>query len=252
MSQEIIISQQAELHEFARRHNAAGSVGLQLINLLGGQAENLLERLPDRVKDQLETATHSALLVSLRAADASRNIVKDQKPWLNTAFAAAMGAAGGAGGLPTALAELPLTTTVLLRAILGVAQDYGFDPSTSETRKEALHVFTTAGPLANDDGSDLGFLSARVTLTGASINAMAARIAPGLSLVLGQKLATQAVPVIGAAAGAVTNYAYTSYYQEMAHVHFGLLAIARANRVAVADLENSLKIEILRQKRLQK
>jgi len=30
------------------------------------------------------------------------------------------------------------------------------------------------------------------------------------------------VPVLGAAAGAATNYAYTSYYQDMAHVHFGL------------------------------
>ncbi len=30
----------------------------------------------------------------------------------------------------------------------------------------------------------------------------------------------------GAAAGAATNYAYTSYYQQMAHVHFGLRRLA--------------------------
>ena len=248
MSHELTLSQRIEMGELARRHNAAGSVGLQVLNLIGGQAENLLERLPDPVKDRLESATLSALIVSLRAADASRQVVRDQKSWLNTAFAAAMGAAGGAGGLPTALAELPVTTTVLMRAILGVAQEYGFDPSLPETRKEALQVFSAAGPLSEDDGVDMGFLSARVTLTGASINAMAARIAPGLSLVLGQKLATQAVPVIGAAAGAATNYAYTSYYQQMAHVHFGLLAIARDGDADLDDLTRSLKIEIMRQK----
>jgi len=44
--------------------------------------------------------------------------------------------------------------------------------------------------------------------------------------VLGQKLAAQSVPVLGAAAGAATNYAYTSYYQQMAHVHFGLRRLA--------------------------
>ena len=33
--------------------------------------------------------------------------------------------------------------------------------------------------------------------------------------------------MLGAAAGAATNYAYTSYYQQMAHVHFGLRKLAR-------------------------
>ena len=33
--------------------------------------------------------------------------------------------------------------------------------------------------------------------------------------------------MLGAAAGAATNYAYTSYYQQMAHVHFGLMRLAR-------------------------
>ncbi|MEP1520561.1 MAG: EcsC family protein, partial [Ascidiaceihabitans sp.] len=47
-----------------------------------------------------------------------------------------------------------------------------------------------------------------------------------LAVVLGQKLAAQAVPVLGAVAGAATNYAYTSYYTDIAHVHFGLRKLA--------------------------
>jgi uncharacterized protein (DUF697 family) len=47
-----------------------------------------------------------------------------------------------------------------------------------------------------------------------------------LATVLGQKLAAQAVPIFGAVAGAATNYAYTSYYTDMAHVHFGLRKLA--------------------------
>lgn len=248
MPTDLVLIEDPEIAALAKRHNAAGSIGMQLLNLIGGQAENLLERLPDSVKDKLENATLNALMVSLRAADASRQVVGDQKPWLNTAFAAAMGAAGGAGGIPTALAELPVTTTVLLRAILGVAQEYGFDPADDETRRQALHVFASAGPMAGDDGVDMGFLSARVTLTGRSLNALAAQIAPGLSLVLGRKLATQAVPVLGAAAGAATNYAYSSYYQEMAHVHFGLLSLARDRGHDVDALQKSLKLEITQQK----
>lgn len=34
------------------------------------------------------------------------------------------------------------------------------------------------------------------------------------------------MPVLGAVAGAATNYAYLSYYQDMAHVQFGLRRLA--------------------------
>jgi uncharacterized protein (DUF697 family) len=63
-----------------------------------------------------------------------------------------------------------------------------------------------------------------------------AKVAPRLATVLGQKLAAQTVPVLGAAAGAATNYAYTSYYQQMAHVHFGL------RRLAVDSAEDHTKL----------
>jgi hypothetical protein len=226
----------SEIALIAVRYRKAGGVGLQVLNLLGGQAEGLLDRLPDPVKLRLSEATERALHVALGAAQKSRSVVPDQAGWLNTAAATAMGAAGGFGGLPSALAELPITTTVLLRAIQGVAAEYGYDPAEPEILSECLHVFSSAGPLAHDDGADTGFLSARMTLTGPAMQAMIARIAPKLSAALGQKLAAQAVPVIGAVAGAATNYAYTSYYQEMAHVHFALKRAGDVHGIARAQL----------------
>ena len=88
-------------------------------------------------------------------------------------------------------------------------------------------VVAAAGPLERNDGADMGFLSARLTLAGATVHGLIRKIAPKLATVLGQKLAAQTVPVLGAVAGAATNYAYTSYYQQMAHVHFGLMRLAR-------------------------
>ncbi len=93
-------------------------------------------------------------------------------------------------------------------------------------RFDCVQVFAAAGPLEHDDGADIGFLSARITLSGAAMQGVIARVAPRLATVLGQKLAAQAVPVLGAVAGAATNYAYTSYYTDMAHVHFGLRKLA--------------------------
>ena len=232
---------QIAISELARRHKAAGGVGLQVLNMIGGRAENLLERLPDQVKVGLEGATERALLVAMQAAKQSRAVVPDQKGWLNTAVTTAMGAVGGAGGLPTALAELPVTTTVLLRAIQGIAAEYGFDPNDPSVLADCMTVFASAGPLEQDDGANMAFLTTRVTLTGTAVHGIMKSVAPKLATVLGQKLAAQTVPILGAAAGAATNYAYTSYYQEMAHVHFGLRRLAIDSGQSETELVEDLK-----------
>lgn len=222
----VAIDVDAELESIARRYKAASGVGINVLNLIGGQAENLLERLPASVRKQLEAATVRALDHAMSAASKSRDAVPDQASWLNSAVSAAMGAVGGAGGLPTALAELPVTTTLLLRVIEGVAVEHGFDPKSESVRFDCVQVFSAAGPLAQDDGSDLAFLTTRMALSGKAMQAVIHKVAPRLAVVMGQKLAAQTVPILGAVAGAATNYAYTNYYQEMAHVHFSLRKLA--------------------------
>lgn len=216
----------AELDALAKRYKAAGGLGISVLNLVGGSADSLLKTLPEGVRGNLEAATITALNQAMKAAHSSRSVVPDQKSWLNQTVSAAMGAAGGMGGLPTALAELPVTTTLLLRVIQGVAAEHGFDPAAENVQFDCVQVFAAAGPLSDDDGADLAFLAARVTLTGKAMQSLIAKVAPKLAVVMGQKLAAQAVPVLGAVAGAATNYAYTSYYEDMAHIHFGLRKLA--------------------------
>jgi hypothetical protein len=111
---------------------------------------------------------------------------------------------------------------VILRAVQGSAAEHGCDPAEEGTRMDCVQVFAAAGPLAEDDGIDTSFLSMRLGLTGATLQSLLARVAPRLATVLGQKLAAQTVPLLGAVAGAAINYAFTSYYQDMARIHFGL------------------------------
>jgi len=231
---------EVELEKIAQRYRQAGGVGINILNMIGGQAESLLDRLPTSVRSQLETATVRALDHAMTAAHKSRGHVPDQASWLNSATSAAMGAIGGAGGLPTALAELPVTTTLLLRVIEGVAVEYGFDPELESVRFDCVQVFASAGPLAEDDGSDLAFLTARLALSGKAVQAIIHKVAPKLAVVMGQKLAAQTVPVLGAVTGAATNYAYTSYYQDMAHVHFGLRRLAIEGDVPSEELTRRL------------
>lgn len=232
-----------ELVALVRRYRGASRPGLKLLNALGSRAENLIDRIPAPVRSQLEAATRRGLELSFSAAATSRGgRVPDGGDWFNTALATAMGAAGGFGGLPSALAEVPMTTTVLMRAIQSIAEEHGFDPASEEVRVACLEVFTAAGPLSDDDGADMGFLTMRVTLSGPGMRLAVARVAPVLAQVLGRKLAAQAIPVLGAVAGAATNYIYTAYYQDMARVRFGLMDLARRR-----GLDHEALVETFRQ-----
>ena len=132
--------------------------------------------------------------------------------------------------MPTALAELPLAVTIIFRAVQGVAEQHREDPLSEETRLECVRVFGAGGAASKaDDAVNTSFLGARLSLSGTAINRLVARVAPRFGAVFGQKLAGQAVPILGAAAGAGTNWAFIDYYVEMAHVHFGLRQLARTH-----------------------
>lgn len=223
----VIVNVDEELESLALRYRGAGGVGIDILNLLGTQADGLVEGLPAPVRDRLEGATEAALKQAMKAANGSRRVIRPGQPtWLQTALATSMGAAGGIGGVGTALAELPLTTTVLLRTIQDVAEEHAFDPTAENVQFDCIQVFAAAGPLAHDDNADLGFLGARMALSSGGMQKLMTWVAPRLAAVFGQKLAAQAVPVLGAAAGAATNYAFINYYREMAYVHFGLRKLA--------------------------
>jgi len=233
------------LDALARRHRQASGLGMQVLAFVGGSVETMVAKLPAPVRDGLEGATARALETAFDVAGKSRGMVTDRGDGFNKALATLMGAAGGFGGLPGALAELPFTVTVLLRAIQGIAAEHGFDPASDEVRVECLRVFASAGPLEWDDGTDIGFLSAKITITGAGLNGLIARVAPRLSAALGQKLAAQAAPVLGAVAGAAINYTFTSYYQDIARVHFGLKRLARDSGTDEGLLREELRARIV-------
>lgn len=232
------------IRALADRLRRANNTGMQVLNMVGGTADGLFGKLPAPVRTQLESVTMSALELAFDGASRSRKNGFEGGGWLSKAVSSGLGAVGGAGGLPTALAELPVTTTILLHAIQAVAREHGFNPDREDVRKACINVFAAAGPLEDDDGADLGFLTARTTLTGATLNGIIARVVPRLSVVLGQKLAAQTVPILGAVAGAATNYAYTAYYQDMAHVTFGMLRLSEDSGESYETLKDMLRSEM--------
>lgn len=228
----------ARINALAGRQHRANGLIMQFVTFVGGQVEDGLKLLPAKTRAQIEGATKHALRHSYDIAGRTRGgvgkLVGTDRA--HRALATISGALGGIGGLPTALAELPVATTVIFRAVQGVAATHGEDPLADDTRIECLRVFGSGGPSDDDDGIDTAFVGARLALSGAAVSGLIGRIAPRFGAVLSQKLATQAVPVLGAVAGAGTNFAFVGYYTDMAHVHFGLRALARDHgETAVLD-----------------
>ncbi|MDO6590135.1 protein EcsC [Loktanella sp. D2R18] len=219
----------AEVQALARKQKRARGVLMTAITFVGGQVEDGLKLLPKPVRGQVDDIARKALERSFDLAAKSRgglgkSIGSDRA---HKALGTVSGALGGVGGLPTALVELPIATTVIFRAVLHVAEDYGEDPHSVETRMACLAVFGAGGPGAEDDGVDTAFIGARLGLSGAAVHGLISKVAPKFAAVMTQKLATQTVPILGAAAGAGTNYAFVDYYVALAHVHFGLRKLAR-------------------------
>lgn len=241
MSTEIIASEgltedaRAQVAALVARQRRANGVLMKAINYVGGQVEDGLKMLPASTRTQVDEAARRALQASYDAASRSRTHYRGSDN-AHRALSVLTGALGGLGGLPTALAELPIATTVIFRAVQGVAARYGEDPTDEAVRMECLAVFGAGGPGTNDDGVNTSFFGARIGLTGVAVHGLLGKVAPRFAAVLSQKLASQAVPILGAAAGAGTNYAFTDYYVAMAHVHFGLRKLAREHgEVAVLD-----------------
>lgn len=215
-----------QIAELARAYARANGPVLALVNRIGGGIEGQIDRLPPRLRTELERAAIAALTAAHGLAG-----VAEQGPDLgrrgSTLAAMATGAAGGAGGLATSIAELPLTITVILHAIRREATLAGFDANEPGIRAACLEVFAAGSPLQSDDGTNSAFLSARLTITGPAIQKLIATVAPRLAAAMGQKLAAQMVPVLGAVTGAALNAAYLGYYREMARIRFALMRLAQ-------------------------
>jgi hypothetical protein len=146
---------------------------------------------------------------------------------LQTAAAALAGLGGGAGGLPATLVELPFTTTLMMRMIASIAQQEGEDLNTEAGQQACLAVFALGGPGPQDDEAEAGYYAVRLALAefttgvaGKAASRMAATIATKFGAPLAWKLAGQAVPGIGAAAGALINLAFMDHFRKRARGHF--------------------------------
>lgn len=235
----------------ARQLLESPSLAARLSNLAGAPVEAALRKLPEGVRGGVNKATRKALEGALNTAlktmDRDGTAEGPASNRMHKAWAAAAGGVGGLFGFSGLLLELPVTTTIMLRSIADIAHSNGEDLRRPEARLACLEVFALGGPSAGDDATETGYFAVRASL--AKAVAEAARYAAGVGAAekgapvvvrllsaiarrfgatVTQKLAAQAVPVIGALGGAVVNSVFMKHFQNMAQGHFTVRRLERA------------------------
>jgi len=207
---------------FGRRIEALRGAVTQAGERLGGAAwADFVRRVQEAVEDTLWSGYRYATL-GLEAVPHLASAKVPRGNALHRLATMASGAASGFVGLPGVLFDIPFTTTTILRSIAQVARDCGEDLVEEETRRACLQVLAFGGPDTADDDAETGYWVTRLGVNHLTVNLLINNAASRFGVTLSEKFLAQAVPVAGAFTGAALNYAFTSYYQNMARVHFSL------------------------------
>nr|WP_226956576.1 MULTISPECIES: EcsC family protein [Stenotrophomonas] len=223
----------------------------KMANLIGSPLEFAVKRLPDSVSRRIHGAVEAALFKSAQAALWTMDNTPGKAAstrWHKLA-AATSGAVGGAFGFTTLFIELPVSTTIMMRSVADVARSEGFDLREMSTRHACLEVFALGGNSGKDDASETGYYITRgftaevmrhlsAELAGRAVGGspvmigltpkeagkwlakLVEKVAARFGVVVTEKFAAQAVPIVGAVAGATLNTMFTDYYQDVARGHF--------------------------------
>ena len=229
----------------------APTITARMANLVGTPLEFAVRALPASVSGRIHGAVEAALYRSAQAALWSMENRPGRSAstrWHKLA-AATTGAVGGAFGFTALFLELPVSTTIMMRAVADVARSEGRDLSDPATRHACLEVFALGGKSGKDDASETGYYLARgftadvmrhlsAELAGRSLAGhgltdgigsketgkwlakLVEKVASRFGVVVTEKFAAQAVPIVGAATGAALNTMFTDYYQDVARGHF--------------------------------
>jgi len=213
----------------------------KITGLIGMPIEKALKLLPEKWAKVVNEATRKSLETALQAALLTLDDKPQANSWefLHKLAVAATGAGGGAFGLLGLPVELPLSTTIMLRSIADIARSEGERLRTTGAKLACLEVFALGGRSKSDDASESAYFLMRGALAKFFLFAAAATTERGLveegapaivrfitqlatrfGVNVSEKVAAQAVPVIGAAGGVVINVLFIDHFQEMARGHF--------------------------------
>lgn len=229
---------------------------MKVFNTIGTPIDAGLMLIPEKFQSKIHLGIQKALQLAVKAN--LKTMKKGKIPTTSSNFTYKMitgvsGAAGGFFGAAGFTTDLLISTKFIMRSIMDIARTHGEDLHDIETQLACLEVFALGGSSKDDDELDTSYYATRAALqtamnqagayiakngtskiietlasqTAAPIGKFINLIASRYSIQVGEKFAAQAIPVIGAAAGASVNLIFITHFQKMASAHFTLRRLER-------------------------
>lgn len=236
----------------------------RMTGLIGTPIEKSMDFLPSKWSAVLQKSTMTALRSALRFAvfTMGRKMKPKAANRFHKGLAATCGGVGGAFGLPALVAEIPLSTVVMLRSIADIARSEGEMVRDTRVRLACLEVFALSGRTGADDAADTGYFAVRAALAQSISEAakyiaekgvadkgapalvrLIAQIAARFNVAISQKVAAQTIPLIGAAGGLLINMIFIDHFQKMARGHFIIRRLERKyEKIVIREAYDALDI----------
>ncbi len=220
----------------------------RITDVIGVPLEQVLDVLPARTSDKLQNSARIALekLLNVSVGTLGRDAGGPSSDLKHKLAGGLSGAVGGFFGMAALAAELPVTTSIILRSIADIARSEGEDLASLDTKLACLSVFALGGKASTDDATDTGYFAVRAAMAKAMTDAtkhiaergltqegapviarFIASIASRFGTVVSEKAAAQAVPVLGAVGGASVNVLFMNHFQDVARGHFVVRRLER-------------------------
>jgi hypothetical protein len=234
------------------------SFAQRLTDSVGRPAEILSRAIPQSARRVIAHVSEIALRGALKFALRTLDLNAPAKP-ANRAHrlaAAASGAVGGALGLAALPFELPVSTMILLRSIAEIAREEGEDLSAPEAAFACVEVFALGGQGSEASSFESGYFAVRAALAKSvsdsarfvasqgiaalpapMVARLISQIAARFGVVVSEKVAAQAAPVLGAIGGAAVNAAFADHFQTLARGHFIVRRLERLHGASVVAFE---------------
>ncbi len=217
------------------------SLAIRLTNILGTPIEKGFQMLPAGWTRVVHGSVHSALNRTLQMAtlSLSKRPYREPSNRFHRLLVGTSGAVGGLFGLVSLPVELPVSTGLMLRSIADIAQSEGHSLKDVETQMACLEVFALGGRPNEAKGTENRYWIVRAGLartlteattylanrgvvkeTAPAIVRLVTAIAARFSVVVSEQVAAKAIPVVGAASGALINLIFIRHFQRMARGHF--------------------------------
>jgi hypothetical protein len=224
------------------------NIAARIADYAGAPVNRVLSLLPKQADKGLTKVVEAAMLRCLKTAIKTLDGQPPERRPATMLSSVAVGVTGGLSGLVGLAAlpvELPVTTMLMLRSIADIARANGEDLGQLEPRLACLQVFALGGRGERMAGG-VGYYAARALLmratshatahllergalevTGPAMSKLLAELVSRFSIVLTDRIAAGAVPVIGAVGGATINVIFMKHFQQVARGHFAVRRLER-------------------------